>query len=358
MKKLFTLSLLISLALAGCVCCPPSQHGGNKLVEIARSDRQWTGIAVTPEGRIFVNYPRWSAVVPVSVGELRPDGTVLPYPDAEYNIWEDRRDPATHFVCVQSVVADRDGFLWILDPANPQFKGVVPGGPKLLKVDTAKGGIVQTIRFAPPLVESDSYLNDVRVDTRRNTAYITDSGAGAIVVVDLATGVARRLLAHHPSTQSEKVSLTIEGKPWRRPDGSVPSVNADGIALDPAGDYLYYQALTGRTLYRIETRWLRDPRLSERELGEKVETVGKTGAADGIEFGPDGRLYLTALEENAIKSLRPGEEARIVAQSPKLVWPDSLSFGPDGGLYLTTSQINRGPDPKEPYRIFKLEKRP
>jgi hypothetical protein len=48
---------------------------------------------------------------------------------------------------------------------------------------------------------------------RRQVAYLTDSGAGAIVVVDLAAGTGRRLLAGHPSTRSEEITLTIGGKP-------------------------------------------------------------------------------------------------------------------------------------------------
>lgn len=359
MKNLIIL-LLIGLVsqLAGCASYKISQGDHPSLVEVAHSNRQWTGIAVASDSRIFVNYPRWSENVPFSVGELKPDGSVVPYPDTALNTWAPGMDPANRFVCVQSVVVDRDGYLWILDPANPQFKGVVPGGPKLVKVDLATNRIIQTVRFAAPVIEPDSYLNDVRIDTRRQVAYLTDSGAGAIVVVDLATGTSRRLLARHPSTRSEEITLTIGGKPWLRPDGSVPRVHADGIALDPAGDCLYYQSLTGRTLYRIETRWLRDPGLTDQELASKVETLGKTGAADGLEFGTDGRVYISALEENAIKAVTPGGRAEIVVQDPQLAWPDSFAFGPDGSLYVTTSQIHRGPNPPEPYRIYRLERQP
>lgn len=340
--------------VAGCASYQVGRVEPSALVEVAQSDRQWTGIAVARDGRIFVNYPRWSENVPFSVGELQADGSVAPYPDTTLNTWEPGSDPADRFVCVQSVVVDRDGDLWILDPANPRFKGVVPGGPKLLKVDLASNRIIQTIRFATPVIEPNSYLNDVRIDTRRQVAYITDSGAGAIIVVDLAAGTSRRLLAGHSSTQAEEVTLTIGGKPWLRPDGSAPRVHADGIALDPAGDTLYYQALTGRTLYRIATRWLRDPHQTEQELADKVEILGKTGAADGLEFGADGRVYISALEEDAIKAVVPGRQAEIVVQDPQLAWPDSFAFGPDGSLYVTTSQIHRGPNPPEPYRIFRL----
>lgn len=362
MRRWCAALLASALAFAGgCASVTPSiTQSGNapekaQLEEVAKNDLQWTGIGVARDGRILVNFPRWSENVPVSVGVVRPGGAVTPFLPA-LNNWAAGVDPANSFVCVQSVVVDAKGFIWILDPANPQFKGVVPGGPKLLKVDPQSNSIIQTVRFAPPVITQESYLNDVRIDTRRNVAYITDSGSGAIVVVDLASGESRRLLANDRSTRSEGIVLNIEGKAWRRPDGSKPEVHADGIALDSDGRYLYYHALTGRTLYRIDTQWLRDPAVGEEELGRKVERMGETGPADGMEFGPDGRLYVTALEENAIKVMAPGEKAQILVRDPRLAWPDTLAFGPDGSLYVTTSQIHRGPNPPEPYQIFKVVK--
>lgn len=351
------LLMTMFLVSTGCASHQQKKIGEYSLVEVAQSSRQWTGVAVAPNGRIFVNYPRWSDSVSFSVGELRRDGSVVPYPDMELNRWERGQDPSRSFVCVQSVVIDNKGFLWILDPANPQFKGVVPGGPKLVKVDLSADRIVQTVRFAPPVITENSYLNDVRVDTGRQVAYITDSGAGAIVVVDLRTGNSRRLLSDDPSTKAEDVTLTIEGKPWRRPDGSAPKVHADGIALDPEGDYLYYQALTGRTLYRVPVRSLLDPSMTGPNLARKVEVVGKTGAADGLEF-EGGRVYISALEESAIKTFSPADgKTETLVRGAELAWPDSFAFGPDGSLYVTTSQIHRGPNPAEPYKVFKMERR-
>jgi sugar lactone lactonase YvrE len=357
MPRLVSLLLLSCLFLVtGCATTHRNYSDRYSLVEVAHSDRQWTGISVAPDGGIFVNYPRWSDNVPFSVGALRGDGTVSPYPDMETNRWAPGVDPASHFVCVQSVVFDSDGFLWVLDPANPKFQGVVAGGAKLVKIDLANGRTLQTVRFAPPVITNNSYLNDVRIDTSRKTAYITDSGSGAIIVVDLASGGSRRLLGNDRSTRSEGTILTIERKPWRRPDGSVPQIHSDGIALDREGKYLYYHALTGRTLYRIATKWLRDPEIGDAVLAGKVENLGETGAAEGMEFGPDGKVYVTALEENGIKGVVAGEKPHIVVQSSKLAWPDTLAFGPDGTLYVTTSQIHRGPHPPEPYRIYKVVK--
>lgn len=65
----------ISILTAGCGTARQASLG-----EVARSKRQWTGVAVSDSGRIFVNYPRWSDDVPVSVAELKNDKPV-PYPD-------------------------------------------------------------------------------------------------------------------------------------------------------------------------------------------------------------------------------------------------------------------------------------
>jgi len=55
--------------------------------------------------------------------EVGHDGTLKPYPDEEWNSWRNAqattRTARDHFVCVQSVVADNRGNLWVLDPASP-----------------------------------------------------------------------------------------------------------------------------------------------------------------------------------------------------------------------------------------------
>ena len=94
-----------------------------------------------------------------------------------------------------------------------------------------------------------SYLNDIRVDTKSGYAYIIDSGLGAIVVINLKTGECRRTIAEHTSTKAVDIKLKIEGTEWNH------QIHSDGIALDTKGEYLYYQALTGYSIYRIHTKW-------------------------------------------------------------------------------------------------------
>jgi sugar lactone lactonase YvrE len=347
------LILMITIALLiGCQSKLLRNKENVILEPVAFSDAQWTGLAVSREGRLFTNYPRWSDNVPVSVAEM-VKGNPVPYPNTSMNNWKPGKNPATHLICVQAVFIDEKNRLWILDPANPQFKGVIPGGPKLLKVDLVINTVIQTFRFDSEIAPKNSYLNDVRIDTHREFAFISDSGVGALVVLDLKTGKARRILNKHPSTTSEDVILTIGGKPWLL-DGAKRHVHSDGIAYDAHADFVYYQALTGRTMYRIPASSLRQFELSEKAIEAQVEKVGTTGASDGLIFGPDNRVYISALEHDAILRTTPEGKVETVIQDKAIVWPDSFSFGPDNKLYFTTSRIHEKTAPKGKYGIYRI----
>lgn len=337
----------------------PAKGFSGELTEIAKSNNQWTGIAVSKRNRVFVCFPRWGNAVPVSAGELLPDGSVTPFPDKKWNEWiQGSNLTGNEFICVQSVYCDNTGALWILDPAAPRFQGPVTDGPKLVKVSLATGRAEKTYPLAT-VAPKDSYLNDVRVDTKRQIAYMTDSGLGAIIVLDLKTGNARRLLDKSDTTKAENIWITIDGKRWGvQRDGSVRKVHSDGIALDKTGDYLYYQALTGKTLYRVATKDLRNEKLSADDLHKKVEKFAVSCVADGIEFGVDGKLYITSLEDNSIKRLDVKDPKKIletVIQDKQLIWPDSLAMRGDGYIYVTCSQINLGPKPPTPYKVFRFK---
>jgi sugar lactone lactonase YvrE len=331
----------------------PGGIAAPRLELVARSPRRWTGVAVTPTGRLFVNYPRWSEDVPVSVAEL-VDGVPRPFPDDRWNAWRPGDSPADRWVCVQSVHCDRRGRLWVLDPASPGFGGVVPGGAKLVAFDPDGDDTpVQVISFDATAAPPDSYLNDVRVDVGRDVAYLTDSGLGALLVVDLQTGAARRVLEGHPSTRAEGLTLNIGGRDWLR-DGLPPQVHADGLALSPDAAWLHYQALSGRNLYRISTAVLRDPQASAGARAAAVERVIVSGASDGLIAGADGSIYLSSLEHDAIRRLTPGGVIETVVSDPRLAWPDSFARGPAGDLYVTVARIHEGDAPRSPFALYRV----
>jgi sugar lactone lactonase YvrE len=347
---------MVLVLITACALFIPEPEPEKSVVlePVAFSDLMWTGVALSDEGRIFVNYPRFGPDLPVSVAEL-VQGLPVPYPNIELNSWTPEKDPAVYLICVQSVFIDDKDRLWILDPANPGFQGVVPGGPKLLQVDLATNSVVQTFNFGPEIAPPNSYLNDVRIDTQREFAFMTDSGAvGAIIVLNLQTGEVRRVLNNHRTTTAEDIVLTVGGAPFML-GGQTPRLNSDGIAYDKYTDTLYYQALTGRTMYRITASSLRESGISDREIEEGISIVGKTGAADGLIVGPDGKVYISALEKDAILRTTRDGEVETVIQDPAISWPDSFSFGPDGKLYFTTARIHELGAPTERFGLYRID---
>ncbi|WP_182084955.1 L-dopachrome tautomerase-related protein [Aureimonas sp. ME7] len=344
-----TAALLIGIGLAAAPAIAFAQATeGAGVQKVADFPHQVTGVSVSEDGRIFVNFPRWTEDSPISVGEWK-DGALVPYPNDEWNAWRNARkdelSPGDHFVCVQSVVADGRGHLWVLDAAAPAQSLLVPGGAKLVAIDLETNKPSKTIAFDETVAPQGSYLNDVRFSADGRHAFITDSGAkGALIVVDLESKQARRVLDGHPSTQVEKgLVVKADGKDLRRPDGRGVEFSADGIALSADG-YLYWQAIKGRTLYRIATDALTGDGLAGKDVAGKVETFGENGVADGLWIGRDsGRMYITSPEDDSLKvrDLSAGAEGKpeVLVKDAQLRWPDTLSEGPDGSIYVTTSRI-------------------
>ena len=50
----------------------------DRLKLVAQFDHQVTGVAATADGRIFVNFPRWTDDAPISVAEVLPGGELRP----------------------------------------------------------------------------------------------------------------------------------------------------------------------------------------------------------------------------------------------------------------------------------------
>lgn len=158
---------------------------------------QLTGVAISPEGRLFTNYPLWSETYKYAVVEV--DGkhaahkteanlqTKYPYPNLYMNGWQTGQTGKDKWVCVQAVVTDDDNNLWVVDPASPKMEGVYDNSHKLVKINLATNVIEKTY-FFEGVADVKSYVNDVRIDGQRQYAYLTNSNEGGIIVVNLTTG--------------------------------------------------------------------------------------------------------------------------------------------------------------------------
>lgn len=326
---------------------PLVENRDSRLQSIATFDHQVTGVTVAPDGRIFVNFPRWTEDTLVSVAELMPDGSTKPYPNEEWNGWRSARmsevSPNDHFVCVQSVVADRRGSLWVVDPAAPNAEKTVKGGPKIVEVDLKSNNVKRIFPIGPDVAGPASYLNDIRIAPDGKFAYLTDSGSpGGLVVLNIESGQAWRVLSGDPSTQFDpSVTVMTDGQPLRRPDGRQPLFNADSLALSKDGNTLYWQALTGKTLYRIATSNIQSADAAARA---RPETVATTEPVDGLWTGEHDEIYLSSIANNAVKVLNPSDgTVRQLLTDSRLRWPDTFSQGPDGAIYVTASHIQDSP---------------
>ena len=81
---------LLAAALAAAACGTPTskpQPSAPELEEVWEfPDRQLTGVGVSSEGRVFVNFPRWGGFHDLSVAEITSDGLIA-YPDQAWNSW-------------------------------------------------------------------------------------------------------------------------------------------------------------------------------------------------------------------------------------------------------------------------------
>lgn len=329
----------------------------------ADSTYQLTGVAVAKDNRVFVNYPYWLDSHSYSVVEVK-DGKPVPYPDAEWNSFKKGEDGQNKFVCVQAVVTDDKGFLWVVDAAGIGLGKVYQHSSKVVKINLATNKIEKIYRFPENVVREDVYINDIRVDNENGFAYLSNSNTGGIIVLNINTGESRLVLANSPSVKSDpNYHFSPLGTELKKGDGSSLKVNSDGIALTPDNQYVYYKPLTDNRLYRIKTDLLRDFKTTDAVLNKSVEDLGKIITTDGMIFDKKGNLYFGDLEQNSIVKITPDLKMQtIVKDDEQLIWPDSYSISEDGYLYISNSQIQLMPwfheevvQFKKPFKVLRIK---
>jgi sugar lactone lactonase YvrE len=344
MIKFSAFVAIVITALGSCSRVPFLNQFFNEDLELVYTDDtyQLTGVAKEPQGRLFVNYPRWNGPYKYAVVQATAITDSKPYPDVAMNEWQPGQPGKDKWVCVQSVYIDDDLNLWVLDPAAPQMKTIQDDGPKLVKMNKSSNTIEKSY-FFNEIVPDTAYVNDVRIDVKRQFAYLTESKGGGIIVLDLATSRMRRVLSQHYSTKSDpSFKFIIDGHELMK-NGKPVKINSDGIALTPEGEWLYYKTLTDDKLYRIKTEALRDWSLNDAELGKKVEDLGHYTTTDGMIFDEKGNLYLGDLQNYRIVKIDKDLKMSTVVHDRRLIWPDSYSIA-DGFLYISCSQIQKQPE--------------
>ncbi len=307
-----------------------------------------SGIAVTPDGRIFVGFPRHADDHSgPTLGELKA-GKIIPYPDAQMSLPSDL-PAADRLISVHGMTTDAQGRLWMIDDGKRVGHAIPPGAAKIVGIDPKTNQVIAKVLLVPPAMLPDSHMNDLRIDLTHGaagTAYVTDSSFGtspAMVVVDIATGRQRRVLAHHVSTQAVPGFMAIiEGEPLRydAKHPRFPIGGADGITLNTDSSRLYFAPLSSRRLYSIPTVVLSDFDANEAALESAVRDEGEKGFADGLTTDAQNRIYTTDAEHDEVLRRNVDGSFDVAARDPRFLSPDGICATRDH-IYLTLGQWDR-----------------
>lgn len=335
-----TFSTSASLAQQNNAASSAASIGSVELVA-AFQDFALSNATVSVDGRIFVTNhgQRRNAMM---VAELMPDGTLRPFPNADWN-----GPPASGsdvFNTPNGIVIDAQNRLWIIDHGNwlPE-----PQAPRLLAFDLTTGELLFRHVFDSTIAPAHGLAQDLAVDVERGFVYIADSAGPnpGIVTVEIATGRARAFRGH-PSVRAENVDIMMDRRvlQFRRPDGTMGPARLaiNPISLSADGQTLFYGAMNGRTLWSLDTQTLRSG-ASDADVATTIRRVASKPASNGMTTDQNGNHYITNLEDSAIDVIAPDGSTRRLIQDPRLSFPDSVRFGRDGWLYILSTQLHRAP---------------
>jgi len=321
------------------------------------------GMTITPDGSYIISCHQFFNPK-IKVMRMNRDGIWEPFPNLKMNTGAGNAPLV--FDSVTGVECDKDGIVWMLDNGRSTEKP-----PKLVAWNTKKNKLHRVVPITVNALVETSFLDDLALDPEEPFIYLTDPASGqdaALIVVDLLTGLSRRVLHGDYSVRAEKIGLQMDGKPVvvKRPDGrSVQLLSGvNPITVDKKGDWLFFGPMNSRILYKIKTADLRDPDLIDQILAGRIKRVtGQKPIACSMSIDSKGNIYFADIQGQAITyiSVADGLLYPLITDS-RILWPDGLCFGTDGKLHFFTSQLhraaiyNQGKDlTKPPFWIFKIK---
>lgn len=293
-------------------------------------------LAIGPDGRMFMSVHEFYGKA-LRVVEVRKDGSVTPYPNDAWANAPQGDGPGLKGVL--GLRADREGILWMLDGAGEAQAG------RLVAWNTRTEQLHRIIYLTAPVTPANTFLNDLAVDRTHDAVYITDTASAensALIVVDLKTGRARRLLEGSRFTTPEDVDMVIDGRVISL-GGAPARIGANPISIDPTDSWVYFAPMSATAMYRVRTRDLLDENLGAAELEARVERYGDKPISDGSTVDAGGNVYITSITDDAVGVVRPGGSYEVLYKKDEMSWPDGFAFGPDGKVYVTINELHRSP---------------
>ena len=325
----------------------------SQLEEVLSDPEPIGNVAVNREGRIFFTVHPESRPQGNKLLEW-VQGAAIPYPSGTVQ---------PHlFDTVLGLVVDERDWLWTIDHGNHGF-----GTARLLAFDLASGNITHDYEFRPEMAPAGSLLQDLRVTADGATVFIADASMWrkkpAIIVYDVATRNARRVLESHVSVEAQDYLVRTSIRDMSFLGGLVVfKAGVDGIALDANDEWLYFAAINHSGLFRVRVRDLTNETMPARQLENRVERFSDKPLSDGLLAAASGEVYVTDIEHGAVIAIDQQQSLSTVIRSPRIRWADGLSLGPDGWLYLADSALpelvlrsRNHIDAQGPYYIFRFD---
>ncbi|WP_051543148.1 SMP-30/gluconolactonase/LRE family protein [Acetobacter papayae] len=309
------------------------------------SDHIWDAVLPLPDGRMVLEAPAWLGNSGPQLFIRTPDGATAPWPAAMWNTAQSSSAPdaptqeaaAKPIIAAAGLTRTAQGTLWVLDSGVPQREQPPKAAPRLLEIDPTNNAVVRSVPIQADALQPGSILSGVAV--HEHTAYVPDSGVGAILVVDLDTGISRRFLDRHPALTATRPIMTPQG-PLHHPNGGLVAMDASMIAVSPDGSWIVVQP-PGGYLSRIDTGIFNDPHITPAAFEESVTQWFKTPSLGGLVIDSDGTLYWSDITTGSIQSYTTGRIPRRLITDDRLRWPTTPGLDGKGHLYVTASQVDQ-----------------
>ncbi|MCP1237774.1 major royal jelly family protein [Gluconobacter kondonii] len=326
--------------VAACTYSVPS-HAQTIRIEATTKSMDWNAVALAG-GHVFVAGPRWTGFSGPAVGLLTKNGKIEPFPDADWNGWKPGQDATHRFVSVNALHAAPDGMLWVVDTGTPSFGGaLVAGGAKLVRIDPATGHVLRIYPLNPEIAQAGSYIDDIRFNGMH--AYLTDAGKAALIVLDIKTGQARRVLDNDASTRARTDRpIVMDGHVLENGPHQPLLVNVDPLEVSPDGKWLYFGPLEG-PWSQVPIAFLDDPNVSSTDLSAAVKPWADLPPIGGSAMDTAGNLYFTNLKDNGVYRRDVSGKITRLLKDSRLHWADAPCLAPDGRLWLPVAQLDRLP---------------
>ena len=352
----------IILLLLWSIC--QSVFGDDRLVEVAQSpEYHCMGIALSKTNRIFAALPRYINDVTLSVAEITSSNILTAFPGGRWNTFNPAssfENPEERFVNINAVFTDANDNLWVVDMGTVGSH-TFTNASKLVKI-SLRSNQVERIYYTSSLNAPTGFaLNDVRIGERH--AYLTESGLGSVVIINLENGQVRRVLDQHFSTKfSEPTVVRMEGRLILDEQGQPKKMHNNNLELTPDQKTLYYKPSLSYNWFAITTADLLNESLSPSQLGEKVSRSWKAMPTGGTTMDDQGFIYLMDIERQAIWQQNTVDGSwNLIVHDERIGWGDASDVSADGYLYVPMSQNNRIPafnngtnQVIKPFKVYKI----